>query len=386
MVSIPNPYLGDYKRLAIFPIALILISLFFIPQIKLGVDFRGGTLIRLGAIGDPSADVIQTALVDGGLAVTSIKVLDDPVNASAKIVEIELEQDEELLAADTAKTVFFSKIDDVSRLEADADTGAEGAADAYAKAKVDIDASADIIFNAAGLDTKASDIKQTNELSKAVAAASAKMRDDRKASLISLLGDSSPYTSISFDEVSASLSSKFIERAGTTMLIAAVFVTIAVFLFFRTIVPSIAVLVGALADVIIALGAMGLFGIPFSLASFAAILMLIGFSLDTDVLLTMRVIKRKEGTAAERAFDAFKTGATMSVAALAAFIVLFVLGSITHISTYYEIAAVAICGLVGDLFATWGINAIIILHYAQSREKNGRLIEEKPIFKSIFEG
>ena len=55
---------------------------------------------------------------------------------------------------------------------------------------------------------------------------------------------------------------------------------------FRDFVPSIAVITVALSDIIIAIGGMSLFGIPLSVASVGAILMLIGYSVDTDILLT----------------------------------------------------------------------------------------------------
>ena len=62
-----------------------------------------------------------------------------------------------------------------------------------------------------------------------------------------------------------------------------------------------------------------------------------------------------------------KTGLTMSVMAIVAFGALFILATMTHISTYYEISAVALAGLVGDMFATWGINGVMILYYAERR-------------------
>jgi len=44
---IPNIYKGDYRKLAIIPLILIVISILLIPNLKFGVDFRGGTLITL---------------------------------------------------------------------------------------------------------------------------------------------------------------------------------------------------------------------------------------------------------------------------------------------------------------------------------------------------
>ena len=146
----------------------------------------------------------------------------------------------------------------------------------------------------------------------------------------------------------------------------AVLSVILVFAFFKSVPPSIAVLTGALADIIIALGAMGLFQIPLTLPSFAALMMLIGYSLDTDILLTTRILKRK-GNPRENAFDAMKTGLTMSGTGMIAFGALFILSLMTHIPTYFEISAVALAGLVGDMFATWGINAVMILHYKLMR-------------------
>jgi preprotein translocase subunit SecF len=174
------------------------------------------------------------------------------------------------------------------------------------------------------------------------------------------------YTSISIQTVSPSLSTHFIESAIQVVLVSAVLSIAFVFFFFRTLVPSAAVIIGALADVVIAMGAMGLFGIPLTLSSFAALLMLIGFSLDTDILLTMRMLKRK-GDSREKAHDAMKTGLTMSIAAIVSFGVLFALSVLTHIPTYYEISAVALAGLFGDMFATWGINAVMLLWYVEKK-------------------
>ena len=137
--------------------------------------------------------------------------------------------------------------------------------------------------------------------------------DSYSARLSSTLSSYVKYESASFNEVSASLSAKFIDKAFMVVVYSTILVCVVVFIIFRTFVPSLAVLTGAASDVLIALGAMGLFGIPLTLASFAALIMLVGFSLDTDVLLTMRVIKRKEGTPRERAYDTMKTGMTMSM-------------------------------------------------------------------------
>ncbi|MFH1470236.1 MAG: protein translocase subunit SecF, partial [Candidatus Micrarchaeota archaeon] len=187
--------------------------------------------------------------------------------------------------------------------------------------------------------------------------------------ILDALRGSVEFSSYSFANVMPSLSEYFVSKVFQIFAVSTVLVVVVVFIVFRSFVPSIAVLSGAFADIIIAMGAMGLFGIPLTLSSFAALLMLVGFSLDTDMLLTLRVIKRTEGTARERAYDAMKTGITMSSATILSFSVLFALALITHISTYYQIAAVAICGLFGDVIATWMFNAVIVLWYMEKKER-----------------
>jgi preprotein translocase subunit SecF len=174
------------------------------------------------------------------------------------------------------------------------------------------------------------------------------------------------YTSISVHTVSPVLTSHFMDKVIGVVIFSAMLSVVLVFLFFRAIPPSVAVLTGAFSDIVIALGAMGLFGIPLTLPSFAALLMLVGYSLDTDILLTTRILKRK-GNPRENAHDAMKTGLTMSITGMVAFGALFTLSVLTHIPTYYEISAVALAGLVGDMFATWGINAVMILHHAEKK-------------------
>jgi preprotein translocase subunit SecF len=97
--------------------------------------------------------------------------------------------------------------------------------------------------------------------------------------------------------------------------------------------------------------------------------MLIGFSLDTDILLTTRVMTRTEGTPRERAYEAMKTGVMMAFVSIIGFSALFVLSLFTQISTYYQISAVAIFGLVGDIFATWCTNAVIVLWDVERKTK-----------------
>lgn len=176
-------------------------------------------------------------------------------------------------------------------------------------------------------------------------------------------------TIISFQSVGALLSSRALTQVYYAIGFAFLFMAITVFIVFRNFVPSIAVILAALSDIIIAMGGMSLFGIPLSVASVGAILMLIGYSVDTDILLTTRVLKRREGTVNERAVDAMKTGFTMAAAAIGSMVTLYlvVYFFMPYASTLDEISSVLIIGLVADVLATWLMNLGILRWYMEAK-------------------
>ena len=171
----------------------------------------------------------------------------------------------------------------------------------------------------------------------------------------------------SYNSVGPLLSKQALTQVYYALAFAFLFMSITVFIIFRNLVPSIAVILAALCDIIIAIGGMSLFGIPLSLASVGALLMLIGYSVDTDILLTTRVLKRREGTVIERAKDAMGTGFTMAAAAIGSMVALYlvVLFLMPNAEVLDQIAAVLIIGLVADVLATWLMNLGILRWYLE---------------------
>lgn len=176
-------------------------------------------------------------------------------------------------------------------------------------------------------------------------------------------------TILSFQSVGALLSSQALTQVYYAIAFAFVFMAITVFIVFRNFVPSMAVIMAALSDILIAMGGMALFGIPLSVASVGALLMLIGYSVDTDILLTTRVLKRREGTINERAIDAMKTGITMAAAAIGSMVTLYliVIFFIPYAGTLSQIAAVLIIGLSADVLATWLMNLGVLRWYMEAK-------------------
>lgn len=177
-------------------------------------------------------------------------------------------------------------------------------------------------------------------------------------------------TVISYNAIGPILSEEAMTQVYWAMAFAFLFMSITVFIIFREPVPSIAVILAAASDIIISMGGMSLFNIPLSIASVGALLMLIGYSVDTDILLTTRLLKRKEGTLVERAREAMKTGMTMSITAIASMVVLYLVTIflIPEATTLTNIAAVLMIGLVADILTTWFMNLGILRWYVEAKK------------------
>jgi preprotein translocase subunit SecF len=168
----------------------------------------------------------------------------------------------------------------------------------------------------------------------------------------------------SVETIGPSLGESFWLQAQVSLVVAFILMGIIVFLIFRTLVPSTAVILAAISDIIVTLALMQLFSIELSLASLAALLMLIGYSIDTNILLTTRVIRTQEGSVSERARGAFKTGMTMTLTTLSVLVAIILT---TTSAVLFAIATVLFLGLLTDMVNTWMMNATIIRQYAERK-------------------
>lgn len=171
----------------------------------------------------------------------------------------------------------------------------------------------------------------------------------------------------SYKSVGPVLSRQAMNQIYWAIGFAFLFMSVTVFIIFRDPVPSLAVILAAASDIIIAVGGMSILGIPLSLASVGAILMLIGYSVDTDILLTTRVLKRRKGSINERALGAMKTGVTMSISAIASMAALYLVTVflMPEARVLSDIASVLIIGLLADILTTWLMNLGILRWYLE---------------------
>jgi preprotein translocase subunit SecF len=173
-------------------------------------------------------------------------------------------------------------------------------------------------------------------------------------------------TDISVETTGSSLGGGFFNQTMLAMLIAFVCMGLVVFVSFRQFTPSMMVITCVFADIIETLAVVNLLGIRISTAGIAAFLMLIGYSVDTDVLLTSRVLRSKEGTVFSRILSAAKTGLLMTFTAIVAVTIGLIF---TQSGTIKEIMTITLIGLLFDILNTWIQNVAMLRHHVEHAHK-----------------
>jgi len=187
--------------------------------------------------------------------------------------------------------------------------------------------------------------------------------DDAKSKALSALVTQN-YPDASISQISETFGKALQYQAFIALIFSFIGMAIVVFVTFRTFVPSIAVVLSAFADIVMTAATMNLFGINLSLGTTAALLMLIGYSVDSDILLTTRVLKR-QGKLQDKLAGAFHTGIIMTTTTFAAIMALFIVSWLGSIQIIMEISAVLLIGLVFDVMNTWLTNAAILKWHVQ---------------------
>jgi preprotein translocase subunit SecF len=138
-------------------------------------------------------------------------------------------------------------------------------------------------------------------------------------------------------------------------------------IYILTSVPSFAVISSVIADIIMTLAFFDIIGLRMSTAGIVAFLMLIGYSVDTDILLTTRIMRRQEGTLNSRIAQAFNTGITMTLTSLLAILIaLFVVKSFSAVLA--QIFTVLAIGLAFDILNTWITNVSMLKWYVERKK------------------
>ncbi len=374
-----------YKLFVLIPIALLLISIYFIPKIQLDSSLTGGTQIQMSATSNfsianftlminskfPHAQIERSTL--NGITSLSVTI---PSNTSITSGYGYLLQiygwDSNYSIAQSNAAVFGADLG-TNPSNASAKEGLAGATRNMTKALGSMDTLISSELIALKPILGSAPYPYNSSSASSIVNAGKNAYDNAssiyKNSVVSYMHKYVNFVTYSYNDVTPTLGAFFLTEVRNIIIIAFILVAIAVFFVFRTPIPSLALVFGAANDIIVALGAMGAFGIPLGVASIGGLLMLIGYSIDTELLSAIRILKRSEGTPSERAISTMKTGVTMTSAAIISFTTLFIIAYIVFIPTYIEIAGVVIFGLIADVFTTWFGNSIMILWYKERRDK-----------------
>ncbi len=209
-------------------------------------------------------------------------------------------------------------------------------------------------------------VKSTKGISSTIIFESdAALKKEEVIKVLDALGTTYDASAISTQTVGAALGTKFWSDAKYAIIAAFLAMSAVVFFTFRTPVPSVAVVLAGVSDMVFAAAMMNLLGMKMSLATLAALLIIIGYSVDTDILLTTRLIKRHdEQPVDEKIKSSMKTGITLTLCAIAAMLVLYFVSTSAVLS---EIALVITFGLAADLPFTWIQNVGILKWYLLSK-------------------
>ncbi len=170
------------------------------------------------------------------------------------------------------------------------------------------------------------------------------------------------YDVLSVEVRSASFGADTQQQAILGVIIAFVGMSLIVALIFRTFVPSLAIVASAFSDIMIPLAVMSLFSIQLTLGTVAALLMIIGYSVDSDILLNNHVLNRHGGFY-ESTFRAMRTGVSMTLTSISAMVMMFIVATLFGIPLLPDIALVLVLGLTADLINTYLMNVSLLRWY-----------------------
>jgi len=166
--------------------------------------------------------------------------------------------------------------------------------------------------------------------------------------------------------VNASLGESFFKETFRAIVIAFIVMAIVVFVYFRNFGPSMAIVTAALFDIVMTMAVFNLMGYKLSTAAISAFLMLIGYSVDTDILLSTKVLKQKKSTDInENIYAAMRTGLTMTITTIGALTVAFFVANSFVIQ---QIMTVLLIGLTIDIMNTWIMNVSILRMYLERKK------------------
>lgn len=183
------------------------------------------------------------------------------------------------------------------------------------------------------------------------------------------INENDDITITSLSQVSPSLGQDAQITAITGVLVAFLLMSILVIILFRSVIPAVVIILSAVSNIFIATATMNIVGIELSMGAVGALLMLIGYSVDSDILMNSYVIKQKQQDFNSQVHEAMRTGITMTISSLSAMIVMFIVASIFGIGLLADMGFILAVGLTADLINTYMMNVAILRWYVNRGDK-----------------
>ena len=186
--------------------------------------------------------------------------------------------------------------------------------------------------------------------------------EDREMQAIEAQAIEAGFDVRSINAVSPAFGSDRQLQAVGGVILAFLGMSVLVAIIFRTFVPSLAIIASAFSDIMIPIALMNLLGIELSLGTVAALLMLIGYSVDSDILLNNHILRRR-GDFYESTQRAMRTGVTMTTTSIVAMVVMTIVAWIFQIPLLPAVGIVLVFGLCADLMNTYLLNVSLLRYY-----------------------
>ncbi len=199
--------------------------------------------------------------------------------------------------------------------------------------------------------------------------------DLNKTQILSVLSQIPEFSDViksnnyTFITVGSTLGESFFRQTIKAIIWSFILMSIVVLLYFRNFTPSLFVAWNAFSDLTETLAVIVMFNMKFSTASIAALLMLIGYSVDTNILLTSRVLKAARDKVISLIFNSMRTGLAMSLTTM---VTTFFAYLVTQSLVIRQIMFILTVGMVFDTINTWLFNAPLLRWYLENKYSSRR--------------
>ncbi|TAL48140.1 hypothetical protein EPN87_01365 [archaeon] len=190
--------------------------------------------------------------------------------------------------------------------------------------------------------------------------------DTNTTSVLNVVNQTANYSSFSVQTIGSDLGNFFFQQVIYLLIAAFVLMSIIIYFIYRNAISSFGIVFATFANIITTLAVTSLLGIRISFAGFAGLLMLIAYTVDTNIVLTTKVLKSSPQEFRKQYKKALITGVTL-IATVS--ITMFVVQLISTSRLLVNISQVLLIGFLIDLIYTWMFDSSLLEWFVKRRYK-----------------